>query len=105
VVNFFRQHNIALDTIRKDNQSSSEVRQAALELDLQWELAERAIRTEQNHMISVRAGFDPACPDNFLDKCLFQIEMTLNTLHPFEMWLVNASILLATRSLTVPFLG
>ena len=52
---FFRQHNVALDTIRMDNQSSPEVKQLAIKLNLQCDLvspyqkepnrAERAIRT------------------------------------------------------------
>jgi hypothetical protein len=63
-VNFFRDHNVRLDTIRMDNQSSPEVRQLAKEMDLKWELvnpyqkeanrAERAIRTGKNHIIAAR---------------------------------------------------
>jgi hypothetical protein len=37
-VTFFRSKNVRLTTIRTDNQSIPEVRQAALELDLTWEL-------------------------------------------------------------------
>ena len=93
-VAFFRQYHITLDTIRMDNQSSPELQQVAVELNLSWELvnpdmhepnrAERAIRTGKNHMIAARAGFDPACPVTFVDRCLFQIELTLNIMHPFE---------------------
>jgi hypothetical protein len=93
-INFFREQDVSLTTIRMDNQSSPEVRAMATELDLEWELvnpyqkesnrAERAIRTAKNHMIAVRAGFDPSCPRTCLDRCLFQIELTLNILHPFE---------------------
>jgi hypothetical protein len=77
-----------------DNQSSPEVRELAVELNLEWELvnpyqkepnrAERAIRTAKNHIIAVRAGFHKECPNTFIDRCLFQIELTLNILHPFE---------------------
>ena len=91
---FFRTKNIVLTTIRMDNQSSQEVRQAALDLHLEWELvnpyqkepnrAERSIRTAKNHMIAVRAGFHADCPSTFLDRCLFQVELTLNILHPYE---------------------
>jgi hypothetical protein len=91
-VNFFRKQDVPLRTIRMNNQFSPEVRAMATELDLEWELvnpyqkepnrAERAIRTAKNHMIAVRAGFDPSCPATFLDRCLFQIELTLNILHP-----------------------
>ena len=85
-VNFFRTKGIVLDTIRMDNQSSPEVRQAALELKLEWELvnpyqkepnrAERGIRTAKNHMVASRAGFHIDCPPGMLDRCLFQVEMT-----------------------------
>ena len=93
-VRFFRDQLVDLTTIRMDNQSSPEVRQAAKDLKLEWDLvnpyqkepnrAERAIRTAKNHMIAVRAGFHPDCPTSFMDRCLFQIELTLNLLHPFE---------------------
>ncbi len=46
--------------------------------------AERAIRTAKNHVIATRAGFHPHCPHFYLDKCLAQIEMTLNIIRPFE---------------------
>ena len=91
---FFRKQHIELDTIRMDNQSSPEVRAVAIELELKWELvnpyqkepnrAERAIKTGKNHMIAVRAGFHRDSPTTFLDRCLFQIELTLNVIHPFE---------------------
>ncbi len=93
-VTFFRAKRIVLKTIRMDNQSSPEVRQAALDLDLVWELvnpyqkepnrAERGIRTAKNHMIAVRAGFHADCPRTILDRCLLQVELTLNSLHPYE---------------------
>jgi hypothetical protein len=46
--------------------------------------SERAIRTAKNHLISAWAGFHPEGPHTYLDKCLYQIEMTLNILRPFE---------------------
>ncbi len=46
--------------------------------------AERAIRTAKNHIIATRAGFHADCPHTYLDKCLVQIEMTLNILRSFE---------------------
>jgi hypothetical protein len=91
---FFRKQNVCLDTIRMDNQSSPEVKQIAAELDLELDLvnpyqkepnrAERAIRTAKDHMIAIRAGFHSECPNTFLDRCLHQIELTLNIVHPFE---------------------
>jgi hypothetical protein len=91
---FFRSKNILLDTIRMDNQSSPEVRQTAADLDLEWDLvkpyqkqpnrAERAIRTGKNHIIAIRAGFHKDCPSTLIDRCLFQVELTLNLMHPFE---------------------
>ena len=93
-VNFFRNQHVIVDTIRMDNQSSPEVRQLAIELNLQWDIvnpyqkepnrAERAIRTGKNHVIATRAGFHNDCPKTFIDRCLFQIELTLNLIHPFE---------------------
>jgi hypothetical protein len=32
----------------------------------------------------VRAGLHADCPSTFLDRCLFQVELTLNILHPYE---------------------
>jgi hypothetical protein len=46
--------------------------------------AERAIRTAKNHIIATRAGFHPDCSHAYLDKCLPQIVITLNLIHPFE---------------------
>jgi hypothetical protein len=93
-ITFFREQNVVLKTIRMDNQSSPEVRQVAIDLMLDWDLvtpyqkqpnrAERAIRTAKNHIIATRAGFHPDCPQTFIDRCLFQIELTLNIVHPFE---------------------
>jgi hypothetical protein len=91
---FYRDKHVELTTIRMDNQSSPEVRQVAQDLNLEWDLvnpyqkepnrAERAIRTGKNHMIAVRSGFHKDCPNTFMDRCLFQVELTLNLLHPFE---------------------
>ncbi len=105
-VTFFRSKGIVLNTIRMDNQLSPEMRQAALDLDLEWELvnpyqkepnrAERGIRTAKNHIIAVRAGFHAECPTTLLDKCLLQVELTLNTLHPYEHTMGSS----ATRSIS-----
>jgi hypothetical protein len=46
--------------------------------------AERAIRTAKNHLIAARAGFHKDCPTIYLDKRIYQIEMALNLLHPYE---------------------
>ncbi len=46
--------------------------------------AERAIQTVKHHIIATKAGFHRDCPHIYLDKCLPQIEITLNMLHPFE---------------------
>ena len=77
-----------------DNQHSIPLKQMAKDLNLTLDLvppyvknpnrAERAIRTAKNHIIATRAGFHPECPNTYLDKCLTQIEMTLNILRPFE---------------------
>ena len=93
-VNFYRHRGATIDTIRMDNQRSQPLIQMARSLDMQMELvtpyvknpnrAERAIRTTKNHIISTRAGFHPHCPHMYLDKCLMQIEMTLNITRPFE---------------------
>jgi hypothetical protein len=68
--------------------------EAASQLKLKWNLvtpyvknpnrAERAIRTAKNHIIATRAGFHPDCPSILLDKCLFQIELTLNIIRPYD---------------------
>jgi hypothetical protein len=93
-VEFFRSHSVSIDTIRMDNQQSGPLLELAATLQLRWELvspyvknpnrAERAIRTAKNHIISTRAGFHPDCPHSYLDKCLFQIELTLNIVRPFD---------------------
>ena len=93
-VEFFRGHGVSIDTIRMDNQRSQPLLNLAAELQLQWELvppyvknpnrAERAIRTAKNHIIASRAGFHRDCPHTYLDKCLTQIELTLNLVRPFD---------------------
>jgi hypothetical protein len=93
-VEFFREQNVDLDTLRMNNQHSLPLKQMAKDLKLTLDLvppyvknpnrAERAIRTAKNHIIATRAGFHPECPNTYLDKCLTQIEMTLNILRPFE---------------------
>jgi hypothetical protein len=45
---------------------------------------ERGIQTAKHHIIATRAGFHRDCPHVYLDKCLRQMEITLNMLHPFE---------------------
>jgi hypothetical protein len=37
-VMFFREQHVVLTTIRMDNQSSPEVRQLAIDLDLKWDI-------------------------------------------------------------------
>jgi hypothetical protein len=93
-VDFFRSHGIILDTLRMDNQQSYDLRKTARILKLKMEFmapevkrpnrAERAIRTAKNHIIATRAGFHPDCSHAYLDKCLPQIVITLNLIHPFE---------------------
>ncbi len=93
-VDFFRSHGIILDTLRMDNQQSYDLRETARILKLKKEFiapevkrpnrAERAIRTAKNHIIATRAGFHPDCSHAYLDKCLPQIVITLNLIHPFE---------------------
>jgi hypothetical protein len=77
-----------------DNQQSYDLRETARILKLHMEViapevkrpnrAERAIRTAKNHIIATRAGFHPDCSHAYLDKCLPQIVLTLNLIHPFE---------------------
>ncbi len=93
-VNFFRKHGIILDTLRMDNQQSYDLRETARSLELHMEFiapevkrpnrAERAIRTAKNHIIATRVGFHPDCSHVYLDKCLPQIVLTLNLIHPVE---------------------
>jgi hypothetical protein len=93
-VDFFRDHNITLDALRIDNQTSPPFLQMVKDLKLSLGFvppyvknpnrAERAIRTAKNHIISTRAGFHHDCPHNHLDRCLVQIEMTVNIVRPFE---------------------
>ncbi len=92
---FFRSHAVGINYIRMDNQQSPALLQEAKKLQLKWGLvppyvknpnrAERAIRTAKNHLIATRAGFHPDCPPTIiLDRCLFQIEMTLNIVRPYD---------------------
>ena len=91
---FFRSHGVILDRIRMDNQQSNPLLVMARTLNVTWDLvppfgknpnrSERAIRTAKNHLISVRSGFHPDCPTDHIDRCLSQIEMTLNVVRPFE---------------------
>jgi hypothetical protein len=91
---FWRENNIVIETIRLDNQTSAAFTQMAKTLHVALSFvspydkgpnrAERAIRTAKNHLIAVRAGFHGDCPTVYLDKCLQQIEMTLNIIHPYE---------------------
>jgi hypothetical protein len=93
-IEFFRTHTVELKRIRMDNQKCSDLQQRAKDLGLTLEhvapfvhspnRAERAIRTAKNHSIAVRAGFHPDCPTALLDKCLPQIELILNLIHPYE---------------------
>ncbi len=46
--------------------------------------AERAIRSAKNHIIATRAGFHPDFSHTYLEKCLPQMELALNIIHPFE---------------------
>jgi hypothetical protein len=91
---FWRQRNVEIDTIRMDNQFSAGLVQVLKELDIRLSLvssydkapnrAERTIRTCKNHIVAVRTGFHRDCPHTYLDKGLQQMEITLNVLHPFE---------------------
>ncbi len=93
-VNFFRDLGVSITQLRMDNQWSEDLRDAARDLDITIEFisaeakranrAERAIRTAKNHIIATRAGFHPDFSHAFLDKCLPQMELALNIIHPFE---------------------
>jgi hypothetical protein len=93
-ITFFRTKGVEVITIRMDNQGSPEFSATKAQLDLKIELvtsfqkesnrAERAIQTAKHHIIATRAGFHRDCPHVYLDKCLAQMELTLNVLHPYE---------------------
>ncbi len=86
--------SVSLTQLRMDNQWSEALREVALELDIHIEFisteskranrAERAIRTAKNQIVATRAGFHPDFSHAFLDKCLPQMELALNVIHPFE---------------------
>jgi hypothetical protein len=94
MVELFRVFGVTIDTIRMDNQRSQPLLDLVSSMNLRWELvppyvknsnrAERAIRTAKNHIIATRAGFQPNCSHSYLDKCLTQIELTLNIVRPFD---------------------
>jgi len=50
----------------------------------QTNIAERAIRTAKNHIISTLATVDPSFPKNRWDECLQQATITLNSLTRFR---------------------
>ena len=93
-LSFFRDKGVVIEALRVDNQSSPEFRAAAKSLRIISDLvsanqkeanrAERAIQTAKHHIVAARAGFHRDCSHMLLDRCLPQIEITLNTLHPFE---------------------
>ena len=93
-LHFFRSKGIVIKALRVDNQSSPEFRAAATSVDIIQSLvasnqkepnrAERAIQTAKCHILAARAGFHRDCPHMYLDKCIAQIEITLNSLHPYE---------------------
>jgi hypothetical protein len=90
---FYRSKGVLLDGLRLDNQSSPELRATAAKFATIRHLvpsnqkeanrSERAIQTAKSHVIATRAGFHRDFPQIYLDKCLTQIELTLNVLHPF----------------------
>jgi hypothetical protein len=77
-----------------DNQRSLDLQEKSKELTLTMEYispevkrpnrAERALRTAKNHIIATRAGFHPDFSHIYLGKCLPQMELALNIIHPFE---------------------
>ena len=93
-LSFFREKGVVIDSLRVDNQSSPEFRAAAKSVQIISDLvsanqkepnrAERAIQTAKHHILASRAGFHRDCSTTLLDRCLPQIEITLNTLHPYE---------------------
>jgi hypothetical protein len=93
-VNFFRKLGISLNEVRMDNQWSEDLKDVATELGITIDFIsreakranrpERAIRTAKNHVIATRTGFRPDFSHACLDKCLPQMELTLNVIHPFE---------------------
>jgi hypothetical protein len=77
-----------------DNQCSAAVKAMALTMNVRLGFvaphdkspnrAKRGIWTAKNHIIAARAGFHKDRPTIYLDKCIYQIEMALNLLHPYE---------------------
>jgi hypothetical protein len=88
-VEFFREHGAVINRIRMDNQQSNPLLLMAKQLNVKWDLVSPYVKSptrseRANHMISTRAGFHPDCPPMYIDKCLCQIEMTLNIVRPSE---------------------
>ena len=52
----------------------------------QQNLAECAIRTFKEHLISIRVGYDPNFPKNLWDHLIFQAVITLNLLRPSRIY-------------------
>ena len=97
VLTFFKLHGQKLHIIRMDNeaaQQSSLLKAAFVSADVTVEyvapgdhrtlLAERAIRTAKNHVISILAGADKLYPQSLWDESLEYAELTLNALRPFH---------------------
>jgi hypothetical protein len=92
-VNFFTKLCVSLTHLRMDNQWSGDLKDVASELGITIEFisteakranhAERAIRTAKNHIIATRAGFHSDFSHACFDKCLPQMELALNVIHPF----------------------
>jgi hypothetical protein len=93
-LSFFRDKGIVINALRVDNQTSPEFRAAAKSVNIissfvasnqkEPNRAERAIQTAKSHIIASRSGFHRDCPQVYLDRCIAQIEITLNTLHLYE---------------------
>jgi hypothetical protein len=81
-VEFFSKHDVQIDKVRMDNQQSQPSSHPTSRI--RANRAERAIRTAKNHIIASRAGFHPDCPHMYLDKCLGQMELTLNVVRPYD---------------------
>ena len=89
-VNFFKSHNIILNHVRIDNETSSELEAAARDINIEFEYvaphmhranrAERAIRTFKNHFLATLATANPDFPLFLWDTILPQVEITLNLL-------------------------
>ena len=93
MITFFKLHGHSISIIRMDNETSSLLEDYFNKNDITPEyvapgdhrtlLAERAIRTAKNHIISILSGADEDFPQSLWDEALPYAEITLNLLRGF----------------------